>query len=950
MTISVSQTSFVGGEWAPSLYARSDLSKYMTAVRTMKNFFPHPHGGASNRGGTQFIVETKDSSKASRLIPFQFSVVQSYVLEVGDQYMRVVADGGQVVGAAGNGLSIANSTYQWTASGSGTNEFYLEISGGGDPSVDEPATVYENASEMTEGTMGSLSAGEWDWGDNDTLGYDTVYVRLTDSADPDSKADGYVEAGAVADGAVFELTLPYVEADISLLKYTQSADVLYVFHPSYAPRKINRYNHAYWTVTAISYAPNISAPTHSGGTGSTYSYVVTAVDENGEESIASNVVTVAPGNAQTWSAVTGAEYYNVYKDKYGSGTFGWIGQANSTSFTEPAAGIDPDYDTTPPTAKDPFASADNYPGVGTFFEQRLITARTNNDPQKLWGSVVGSFENMNRSSPLRDDDAYNFTINALQVNEIRWLVPLNELIIGTSGSEWKMSNGANTDSVTPTSVNMRMQSLYGVSDLQPIVIGSSILFVEGSKNVVRDLTYSLEVDSYAGNDLSIMANHLFRNYEIDDWCYQQNPDSIIWCVRNDGALIGLTYFREHEVWGWHRHETDGDFESVTCISTDEGVDEVYMIVERTIDGSTKRYVERFMPRLPANSSFENEVEDAYFVDCGLSLDVPIDITGATKADPVVITATSHGFSDGDYVDVTEVVGMTELNGNRYRVGVVNANSFKLEQKTPSSIRNSTYKWTASGSGTNEYYLELTDGGDPSVDEPVNVYEDSTAMTIGTMGSLSAGEWDYGDNDTLGYNTIYVRLTDSADPDDKVSGYLKMGLTLDGSAYTTYVSGGKVRKAVLSLSGLSHLEGKSVAVLANGNVVTGLTVSSGAITLTERASRVHVGIGYTSDLETLDYEYPTETGTVQDKIRNISSVVARLENTRAMWVGPDENNLDEVWFREDENYDEATGLYTGDKEMSIETGEPREARLFIRNTDPLPITILALIVRMSHGER
>jgi len=211
----VAQNSFVGGEIAPSLYGRTDLAKYATSVRRMRNFITHPHGGASNRGGTEYIAEVKTSSKEVRLIPFTFSVVQAYILEFGDQYMRVYMSGGQV-------------------------------QSGGSP---------------------------------------------------------------------YEIVTPYLEADLPLLKYTQSADVLYITHPSYAPRKLTRTGHTSWTLSTITFGPSIAAPTsltRTSGTGTGINFVVTAVNEAGEESIASNVFTGGNGDALSWTGSTGALYYNIY--------------------------------------------------------------------------------------------------------------------------------------------------------------------------------------------------------------------------------------------------------------------------------------------------------------------------------------------------------------------------------------------------------------------------------------------------------------------------------------------------------------------------------------------------------------------------------------------------------------------------------------------------------------
>ena len=847
------QPSFTGGEWSPSLYARVDLQKYPTALRLCENFIIHPHGGVSNRAGTEFIIEVKDSTNTVRLIPFEFSVEQAYVLEFGDQYIRVIKDGGQIDEPAGSGTDIVEAaTYKWTASGSGTNEYYCEALAGGDPSISEPKGVYEDVggadTDMPTGILGSLAAGEWNYGDNDSLGYSTVYVRLSDNVDPDTKADGYLEASYPV-----EIVSPYLHGDLAQLKYTQSADVLYITHPDYAPRKLSRTSHYAWTLTTISFAAGVATPTNfASGTGGTNTYKLTAVDADGLESGPTAAVTGSDTTTLSWTTQSVAKF-NVYKAE-ADGIYGWIKSVDGSKTSWTASDIDPDYTKGIPIVKDPFDALSDYPGVATFFEQRLLYARTDNKPQTLWGSVTGDFENQNISDPLRDDDAYNFTINALQVNEIVWMVPLNnELIIGTTGAEWKLSSGSQSDAVTPTNVKMSMQSRWGSHNALPQLIGNSIIFVGKGGSIIRDLQYNLEQDGYTGNNLTILASHLLKDRSISEWAYQQVPDPLVWCVRDDGKMLTLTYAKEHDVWGWARHTTDGNFKSVCSVPNASGKDEVYVVVERTIGGTAKKYIEYFKDRLT-----DDDIEQAWFVDSGLRLNAPITITGATQADPVVITATAHGFSDGDLVDIRDVAGMTELNGNRYTVANADTNTFELQTWSPT---------------------------------PVDV---------------------------------------------------------DGSAFTAYTSGGTVREAVTTVSGLSHLEGETVSILADGSVLPQQTVSSGAITLPSAASIVTIGLPFTSNLETMEIELAVEAGTLQDKKRQIKSVTVRFEKARAFWAGPSSDRLVELQFRQYENYDSAIDLYTGDREMFVHSGEVDQGRVYIRNVDPVPLTVLALMPKVEYG--
>jgi hypothetical protein len=559
MSLNVMLYSFTGGEWSPSLYGRTDLAKYPTACRTMLNFFPHPHGGASNRGGTEWIDSTKTAAKKSRLIPFTFSVVQTYMLEFGDKYIRVYKDGAQVLNS----------------------------------------------------------------------------------------------------GVPVEITTTFVEADLALIKYEQSADTLMLWHPTYGESKLTRSSHTAWTLTTVSFTPTIGTPTgfsRTSGAASGYAYIVTAESPEGEISLSPTAVAGGRGDTLGWTAVSGADHYNVYEADATNLVYGYIGSSNGTSF-KVMSSPEPDYTDTPPKATNPFASAGNYPGCGAYHQQRLVRARTNNKPQSLFGSQTGNFENMNVSSPVKEDDAYTFTINSKQVNEIRWLVSMDDLLIGTSGSEWKLTASSDTIVGPTTPGKLAMQSRWGVADLLPLVVGNTLVFVEASGRRIRDMLYSLEIDKYKGNDLTLMAPHIFEGRTIVDWCYQQYPDSIIWCVMSDGTLAAFTYYREQDVWGWSRHETDGDVESIASIRSTTGDDEVYLIVKRTINGSAVRYVERMRQRMPSAN-----IEDAFFVDCGLTY-------SGVAADVI---------SGLDHLEGETVVALAD--GNVVRDLVVTSGSITLPQE------------------------------------------------------------------------------------------------------------------------------------------------------------------------------------------------------------------------------------------------------------------------------
>jgi hypothetical protein len=474
------------------------------------------------------------------------------------------------------------------------------------------------------------------------LEFGNLYIRV------------YANNGVVVNtGVPVEIVTPYAAADVALLKFEQSADVLFITHPNYPPATLSRTSPTVFVYAAISFEPGQLPPSSLVGGGGANSYVVTAVNAQQQESIPSNVVMGSGSVTLTWVAPsTGApDHYNIYVNT--NGTYVYIGKTdgNVLTFTSTATLVtNANTSLSPPQNITLFNGANLYPGVSAFYGGRLIFARTNTQPQTLFGSVTGDFENMNYSSPVQDNDAFQFTINSRQVNEIRWIISLRVCIIGTSGGEWLMQPGTNATSVTPTSVDIQPQSNWGVSDVPPIVIGYSVLFVDRSTKVIRTLSYQLAIDAYDGQDISILARHLFQTYGVNEWAYQPFPPCVIWAVRADGTVCAVTYYAEQKVVAWHRHQTAGTFESVAAIPLPTGETQIWYIVNRTVGGLTARYVE-YMD----NREFD-DIQDAFFVDCGLTYNgtPAMTFSGLSQLEGQTVVA----LADGNVVKNLVVTGGT----------------------------------------------------------------------------------------------------------------------------------------------------------------------------------------------------------------------------------------------------------------------------------------------------
>ena len=686
--------------------------------------------------------------------------------------------------------------------------------------------------------------------------------------------------------APFELATPYTLDDLGELSYTQSADIMTIVHTKYRPRELKRFANNSWTLTEATYLPSIAAPatvtaTASTGTGAQqiWKYQVTAIYDDAntlEESLpnTSNAITVWNSDIVgqvTWVAVPGATYYNIYKDNTGSGVYGFAGRSVGTSFTD--RNIAATKTDTPPTGLDPFVGAGNYPGAVGYYQQRKVYGGTLNRPQTSYFSRTGVFNNFGFSTPSKDDDAITWTMASTEVNRIMNYLPLRQLLTLTSGAEWVLQGG--TTGLTGKTISGNPQSYNGSGFVPPLVLNDTALYLQARGQAVSSLNYSLEADGLASDDLTLWSSHLFRDYGITEWAYQKLPDSIVWAVRSDGALLGLTYLRRQDVIAWHRHETDGFVESVTCVP--EGDDDVvYMVVRRIIGGATKRYIERMhtrqIPLIP--DSTERDVAQAYFVDCGLSYQ------GWNK------TATRYTLSDGVEWIYPEVMTLTSESGIGFSGADVGRQIHMRDPLTLGLVR-----------------LDVV-----------------AFVSAGVVSVVPASIVPEGLRDTPTKNWAV---------------------------------------ALKTFGGLTHLNGKGVAILADGNVVSesgpegepvNFVVSGGSITLPDHAAVAHIGLPYTSDLETLRINVSGQE-TLNDKHKTVSSVTVVVDESRGIFASAGEGKeLWELKQREFEDYNSPTEMLSDTGRINIPNDWDGQGQVFIRQVDPLPLTVLAIIPELTIAGR
>jgi hypothetical protein len=970
--------SFAGGEVSPEMWGRIDDVKFQTGAAKLQNFIALPQGPAENRPGTAFVREVKDSTKRTRLIPFTFSTTQTMVLEMGAGYFRFHTQGATI----GPGTPAAYSTTKTiSAVNTGTETFTSNTHGyaNGTPVqvsatttlpaplvaattyyvINAAANTYQlsltatgSAIDITTAGSGTITTNQvYSVGNLVSSGGVNYYCIASTAGNTPPNATYWYAMPA----GIYEIPNPYAEADLFDIHYVQSADVLTLVHPGYAPRELRRLGATTWTLTTISFASTVTSPTgvsvtanrgealdligfttanpgvaHAvaphglavgdpvyldGGTWTnpfpddyyivsgisagdkfrvrSYSsgieldttsygtwssggyvqfgdksldftsyYVVTTIAPNGIDesepssaaSANNNLNAAGSSNTITWSSVTGAARYNIYKRQ--NGLYGLIGQTDLTTFTD--NNIGPDMGITPPIIDTVFASAGNYPGAVSYFEQRRVFAGTTNAPQTMWMTRTGTESDISYHIPIQDTDRIAFRVAAREANTIRHIVPLTQLLALTSAAEWRISP-VNSDTITPTTISVRPQSYVGANNVQPSIVNNTVVYCSARDGHVRELGYSWQASGFVTGDLSLRSTHLFDNYDIIDMCYSKAPQPLLWFISSTGSMLGLTYIPEQQVGAWHQHVTDGSYES--CAAVAEGAeDRLYVVVKRTIGGVTKRYVERFASRQVTT------IENCFFVDCGLTYDgtnttaTTVTVTGSTylPSDTLTITASSAIFqfpsTSTPPTDINDAIVMTDSAGNKYRLRIIGTTSTtvataRVDVTLPAALRN-------------------------------------TATTV----------WAFA-RDTI--------------------------------------------------SGLSHLEGKTVSILADGAVMPQVVVASGQVTLQRASVLVHVGLPYESDLETLPMALQMEAFG-QGRAKNVNEAFLRVYRSSGIFVGPDNDNLTEAKQRTTEPYGSPPGLKTDEIGVKLTPTWRQSGRIYVRQADPLPLTIVGLTLEVAIG--
>lgn len=625
--------SFNAGELSPYLDARSDLEKYASGCRLLENFVIMPYGGVYRRPGTEYLGVAKHANKRCRLLGFNFSTTTRFILEMGEHYIRFWSNGQPVI-VGGVPLEVATPYEEsqlreiqfiqindvmyfvhplhaprkltrradddWT---------FAEIT------WDWPALLDENIEPTTitpypNVVTAWLTATTYAVGDHVTQSsvlYRCLSAHTSGTFSTDLTANRWVTATSLIEGTTISLTAsaPTFESGHvgSYWQLGQPRTSIYVEKlinatgPSTPISIIGAWEfNTYGTWTA-----EISIQrSYDGGTSwETVRSYKSASDfnaagtgkEDKEALLRINVTAFTGGSGRAVITAQESRVFGIAKiTAVTSGTVATatvvrgLASMSATKFWSEGA----------------WSTKRGFPRSVTLHEQRIYYAGTASRPQSVWGSVINDFETFRLYS--NDDAGLFFTLSAQQANPIQWLLSQGKLLIGTAGEEWTLSSSDSNSAITPSNVQADRQSSYGSKYLRALIVNDVILFAQRQGRKVRELVFSFEQDGYRAPDLTMLAEHVTRG-EILECAFAQQPDAIYWTITGAGQLVGMTYERDQNVVGWHRHTTgqrieDGvekfdTFESVATVYGASGADEVWFSIQREIDGQPVRTIERF---------------------------------------------------------------------------------------------------------------------------------------------------------------------------------------------------------------------------------------------------------------------------------------------------------------------------------------------------------------------
>lgn len=846
--ININQTNFASGELSPKVWGRFELELYKNGTERMQNFIAELQGSARFRTGSRFVNYTR-LNKLAFLIPFQYNDEQSYILEFTNLKMRVFKDEGAVVESEKN---ITGATQA-------------------DPVViTSVAHGYANGDETYIGDVEGMTElnGKFYIIANKTA--NTYELTDIDGNDIDGTGFSAYTSGGISE-RIFELTTPYLESELFELKFAQNADIMNIVHPMHDIRKLTRTDHDAWTMSTFSRTIDPFASKTITGATQADPVVITAVAHgfaNGDIVPIQEVVGMVELNGVAFKVANKAA--NTFE----------LQNLNET-----------DIDGTGYTAYVSGGKVGKFPSSVAYFEGRIFYAGTLGKPETFWGSrspntTTGNARFEDFTTGTDADHSVVFTLSPSaqgRVDHIEWLAGgIEFLLCGTFGGITKITGDGVNEPITPTSINAKPVTGEGVADQNPIPLGGILLFTQRGGLNMRSFEFDILVDSFISVDRNLVADHMTIS-GVNQIAFQNGRPDILWTVKENGEFIGITFKSKEDVSGWHRHlfgGTNTKAKSVATIAMPNAHDQVWFVVERTINSLTRRSVE-FLEDEPTIPEFENFYTDK----ANKESDINAYENAMFEIQKEYIHLDSMLTYDGTLVGLN--AGASMAPSATTGIGI----TFTASQSVFTSSDVGREIWKQSINGVGEGRAEIT------------------SYTSGTVVTCSIKK-DF-DNTTAMVAGNWYLTTDA-------------------------------------VSGVDHLEAESATVVVDGSKHTKQTVSNGIILLEHQASVIHVGLGFTGLLKSLNLEGGAANfGSSQTRLRNIEHATIKFLNTLGAKVGTDRYNLENIHFRSSaHSTNRPAPLFSGNIPVIFSEGTEIEKHFYVEQTSPLPCVVQFIDIYMD----
>lgn len=634
-----------------------NLQNWDSSCRLIQNMITTKQGPVIRRGGTKFVKEVKNSGSDTALIPFEFNVEQAYQIEAGDIYFRFFKDYSAITESS---INITGAT-------------------AADPVVLTVSQSWSDGDEIyIDGVVGMTELnGRFFKVNNRT----STTIELQDIDGNDVDGSGYTAYVSGGTGSrVYEVVSPYASSDLYKsdgnynFQYAQSADVLYIAHGDYQTRSLSRTSDTSWTVASMTfddgpYLPINTTTTTLGLSATSGSVTVTASATTGI-------------NGGDGFKLTDVGRLIRWEDAANNWT--WLKITAFTSTTQVTATIEgPNASATTATTDwrlGVYSDTTGWPTVITFYQDRVLLAGASSYPDRYdltrtggYSDTTFQFAPTDADGTVTDDAAISGTLQSGQVNSIQWARSDDKgLVIGTTTREWLVRPSTSGEVLTPSNAKADPFSSVGSSYVQPIQAENGTVYCQRARRKLMDVIYNFERDQLKPRDLTLASEHITRT-GIAQLQHQQEPNNTIWMRLTDGSLRGMTYYPDEAVFGAHRHVIGGNgvVKSISVIPSSDGArDDLWMIVERTINSVTRKYVE-YMTRY-----YEDDMdkEDYIAMDSALVYDgaAVSSVSGLDHLEGETVTVMVDGNTHPDLTVTNGSITLAnDITGSVINVGLDN---------------------------------------------------------------------------------------------------------------------------------------------------------------------------------------------------------------------------------------------------------------------------------------